>query len=124
MGGFRAAVEAHDMDQVEAVLHPDVVFRSPAVHKPYEGRQATMVLLRTVFEVFEDFRYVGQIVEGEEEMLRFSARIGDRTVDGIDVLRYDDAGRVIELTVFVRPYSGLTALKDTMAARLGSAAQK
>lgn len=124
MGGFRAAVEAHDMDQVEAVLHPDVVFRSPAVHKPYEGRQATMVLLRTVFEVFEDFRYLGQIVEGEEEMLRFSARIGDRTVDGIDVLRYDDAVRVIELTVFVRPYSGLTALKDTMAARLGSAAQK
>ena len=112
------------MDQVEAVLHPDVVFRSPAVHTPYEGRQATMVLLRTVFEVFEDFRYLGQIVEGKEEMLRFSARIGDRTVDGIDVLRYDDAGRVIELTVFVRPYSGLTALKDTMAARLGGAAQK
>lgn len=124
MGGFRAAVEAHDMDQVEAVLHPDVVFRSPAVHTPYEGRQATMVLLRTVFEVFEDFRYLGQIVEGKEEMLRFSARIGDRTVDGIDVLRYDDAVRVIELTVFVRPYSGLTALRDTMAARLGGAAQK
>lgn len=124
MGGFRAAVEAHDLTAVEAVLHPDVVFRSPAVHKPYEGRAATMVLLGTVFEVFEDFRYVGQIVEDDEEMLRFAARIGDRAVDGIDVLRYDAAGLVTELTVFVRPYSGLTALKDAMAARLGGAAQR
>ncbi|MGI8667235.1 MAG: nuclear transport factor 2 family protein [Jatrophihabitans sp.] len=119
MGGFRAAVQAHDLAAIEAVLHPQVVFRSPAVHRPYEGRAATLVLLGAVIEVFEDFSYVGQLVDGDQEMLRFAARIGDRTVDGIDLLRYDETGLVIELSVFVRPFSGLTALKDAMAARLG-----
>lgn len=118
MSAFRTAVEAHDLAAAEAALHPDVVFRSPAVHKPYQGRPTTMVLLRTVVEVFEDFRYVAEIADGQHEMLRFAARIGDRTVDGIDVLQYDDAGLITELTVFVRPLSALTALRDAMAARL------
>lgn len=118
LGPFRTAVEAHDLAAVEAILHPGVVFRSPAVHRPYEGRAATILLLRTVFDVFEDFEYVSQIVDGPQEMLRFAAKVADRSIDGIDVLRYDADGFVTELSVFVRPYSGLTALKDAMAARL------
>ena len=51
---FRDAVEARDPAAMEAALHPDVVFRSPAVFKPYEGRETVETILRTVFGVFED----------------------------------------------------------------------
>lgn len=119
---FRAAVEAKDPDAMEAALHPDVVFRSPVVYKPYAGREATMLLLRNVVEVFEDFRYVDEL-RGEDSLaLVFEARVGDRELQGWDYLRLDADGLVREFTVMVRPLSGAMALAEAMAARLGAGA--
>jgi hypothetical protein len=119
---FRAAVEAGDPDAVERLLHPDVVFRSPAVYKPYEGREATMTVLREVFQVFEDFRYLDEIDGGgASHALIFAARVGDKEVQGLDLLVTDEDGLIREFTVMVRPMSGLIALAQTMAARLAPA---
>ena len=119
---FRAAVEAKDPEAMAALLRPDVVFRSPAVYKPYRGRDATMAVLGAVGEVFEDFRYTGQMRVDDEELLRFSARVGDRELEGVDLVRYDEEGLVRELTVMVRPHSGLVALLEAMGARLAAGA--
>lgn len=118
---FRAAVEAADPDALERLLHPDVIFRSPAVFRPYEGREATMTVLREVFQVFEDFRYTGELSGDGEHALIFAARVGDKEVQGLDLVVTDDDGLVRELTVMVRPMSGLIALAQTMAARLAPA---
>jgi hypothetical protein len=115
---FKAAVESWDVEALTEALAPDVVFRSPAVYKPYEGREATLVVLRAVSQVFEDFRYVDRFEADDGEVLLFSARIGDRELDGIDLARLDDSGRVRELTVMVRPKSGLEALIEGMAREL------
>jgi hypothetical protein len=115
---FRAAVEAHDMDAAIALLREDVVFRSPAVHTPYEGRAATGHLLRHVEQVFADFRYVDEIDGGDRIALVFEATVGDKRVSGLDLLRLDEEGRVAELTVMVRPLSGLVALATAMGERL------
>ena len=114
---FRTAVEARSLDLLTAALAPDVTFRSPAVHAPYEGRDLVLVLLEAVLEVFEDFAYEAEIRDGDDEMLRFSARVGDREVDGVDIVRYVD-GLVTELTVMIRPLSALNAVRDAMAAQL------
>jgi hypothetical protein len=115
---FKAAVESGDREAMSEALSPDVVFRSPAVFRPYEGREATMVVLEAVSNVSEDFRYLA-LYEGESgEVLQFSARVGDRELDGIDMLRFDDDGRVRELTVMIRPLSGLTALVEAMGREL------
>jgi hypothetical protein len=115
---FKAAVLSGDEDALAEVLAADVVFRSPAVYKPYEGREATTLVLRAVSRVFEDFRYDDRF-EGEDgEVLLFSARVGDRELNGIDLLRFDDDGKVRELTVMIRPLSGLTALVEAMAREL------
>jgi SnoaL-like domain len=119
---FRAAVDGRDLARMEAALHPDVVFRSPAVFKPYEGRDAVMHLLRTVTEVFEDFRYTDELAGAGTHALVFQARVGERVVEGLDHLTVDADGLVTELVVMVRPLSGLMALAEAMAARLGSAA--
>ncbi|MGH2953288.1 MAG: nuclear transport factor 2 family protein [Solirubrobacterales bacterium] len=115
---FRAAVESWDRDALTEALAPGVVFRSPAVFRPYEGRETTLVVLEAVSNVFEDFRYL-EGLEGEEgEVLHFEARVGDRELDGIDLLRFDDAGLVRDLTVMIRPLSGLTALVEAMGREL------
>ncbi|MGH2749201.1 MAG: nuclear transport factor 2 family protein [Actinomycetota bacterium] len=117
---FKAAVESRDLQAIVGTLAPDVVFRSPAVYKPYKGRDAVGALLAAVSTVFEDFRYTTQIDDGEREVLIFEARVGDREVQGADILRFGDEGLVAELTVMIRPMSGLLALADAMQERLSA----
>ncbi len=115
---FKGAVESGDPARMEAALAEDVVFRSPVVYKPYEGREVTMAVLRAVLQVFEDFSYVDE-AEGERSaMLIFRARVGDKEVEGLDHLTFDDEGRVTELRVMVRPMSGMYALADAMRRQL------
>ena len=117
---FRAAVESRDLARMEAALAPDVVFRSPAVFKPYEGRDAVMHLLGTVLEVFEDFEYTDELAGEGTHALVFRARVGERMVEGLDHLTVDADGLVTELVVMIRPLSGLMALAEAMAERLGA----
>lgn len=117
---FHDAVLAQEWDAAIAQLADDVVFRSPAVHRPYEGRETTGVVLRAVSRVFEDFRYVDVLDDGDRTTLVFEARVGDRQLQGVDLLRFDDAGRIIELAVMIRPLSGLLALVDAMQVELGA----
>jgi SnoaL-like domain len=118
---FRAAVEAKDLAAAGGVVADDVVFRSPIVFKPYEGREALLLVLGAVVQVFEDFRYTGQVEGDDLAVLTFATRVADRELDGVDILRFDDDGRVRELTVMVRPMSGVHALAERMRAKLEAA---
>ncbi len=118
MSAFAEAVAAKDPARIESLLAEDVVFRSPAVHKPYEGRQATMVVLRAVMRVFEDFRYTRAVEGPHDHVLVFEARVGDRQVEGADFLHYREDGLVDDFRVMVRPLSGLNALVEAMGAAL------
>jgi hypothetical protein len=116
---FRAAAENNDFSAFEAIFAEDVMFRSPVVFKPYHGRDAVAMLLAAVGRVFKDFRYTAQVETGDTAALAFSARAGDRELDGIDLLRFDDDGKVRELAVYVRPLSGVNALAEAMQRQLG-----
>jgi hypothetical protein len=118
---FRAAAEDKDFSAVDDLFAEDVTFRSPVVFKPYEGREAVMVVLSAVTRVLEDFTYLDEFEGAGGEVLLFGARVGERELNGIDLLRFDDADLVRELTVMIRPLSGLTALADAMRARLEAA---
>jgi limonene-1,2-epoxide hydrolase len=115
---FREAVERGDRDGALACLHQDVRFRSPVVFKPYEGRDEVAALLRHVFEVFEDFAYEDEIADGARTVLFFTARVGDRRLEGLDDLTTDSDGLIIDFRVMVRPMSGMIALAEAMAKRL------
>jgi SnoaL-like domain len=117
---FRSAVEARDLQAMEDALHPDVVFRSPAVFRPYEGREAVMGLLRHVIEVMPDLVYTDELHGDGTHALIFSATVGDKQVQGLDHLVVDADGLVTELTVMARPASGLMALAEAMSARIAA----
>jgi len=117
---FRAAIEARDLDAAIALLHEDVVFRSPVVFTPYRGRFAVAQILRAVIEVFEDFHYTREIgaPDAVDHALVFRARVGDKEVEGSDFLHQDAAGQITEFTVMIRPLKGVLALAEAMKARL------
>ena len=118
---FRAAAESKDFAAIDELFTEDVTFRSPVVFKPYQGREAVAMLLGAVVQVFEDFRYTDQVETGDAAALAFSARIGDRELDGIDFLHFNDEGRVDRMAVYVRPMSGVHALAEAMQRKLAEA---
>ncbi|AVV46385.1 nuclear transport factor 2 family protein [Streptomyces sp. ID05-04B] len=126
MRAFREAVEAGDLEAVEALLSDDVVFTSPVVFKPYPGKAITAAILRAVSQVFEDFRYVQELEggEGRDHALVFTARVGERRLSGCDFIHVDDNGLIDELTVMVRPLSGAQALAAAMGARFDDIAKE
>ena len=115
---FRLAVEADDMDAVTALLHPDVEFRSPAVHRPYDGRAAVAHLLHHAKATLAELTYFDELHGEGTVALLFTARVGDKDVEGLDHLTLDADGRITRLRVMIRPLSGLIATAQTMGARL------
>ena len=122
MHPFRRAIEARDLEAAVALLHEDVVFKSPVVFKPYQGREALRLILGAVLKVFEDFRYVREIGadDARDHALVFEARVGDKLLEGCDFIRLDDDGLISELTVMVRPLAATLALADAMKAQLAA----
>ncbi len=122
MHPFRTVIEARDIDAALALLSEDVVFHSPVVFAPYQGRQAVAPILHAVSRVFEDFRYVREIGSpgGADHVLVFRARVGDRELEGSDFLHVGTDGLIDELTVMVRPLSAALALAEAMKAQLAT----
>ena len=112
---------AKDLKELPAILHPDAVFRSPMAYPPYQSAQAVMLILNTVLLVFENFIYHRELAgaDGLNVVLEFSASVGDKQLKGVDLIRFDALGKIVEFEVMVRPLSGLQALGLEMGKRLG-----
>lgn len=122
MHPFAAALEARDIGAATALLSADVVFRSPIVYRPYRGRDAVAPIVQAIAGVFADFRYVRTLgaADAADQALVFRARVGDRDVEGVDLLHVDERGEIDDLVVMVRPLSGALAITEAMRGRLAS----
>ncbi|WP_329500154.1 nuclear transport factor 2 family protein [Kitasatospora herbaricolor] len=126
MHPFRKAVEARDEEALAALLAEDVVFTSPVVFKPYPGKAITAAILRGAMRVFEDFAYVREIAnpDGRDHALVFTATVGGKRIQGCDFLHFDEAGKIDEFTVMVRPLSAAQALAEAMGAQFDRIARE
>ena len=116
---FRRAAESKDLDLLVETLREDVVLHSPVLFRGFEGRETVAAVLTHVAATLEDLYYTDELAEGNTVALRFKAKVGERELEGIDFLELDKDGRVRELTVFMRPFSALTAFNEQMMVRLG-----
>ncbi|MGD9981973.1 MAG: nuclear transport factor 2 family protein [Hyphomonadaceae bacterium] len=118
---WHAMVAIKDFAGLDAIIHPGATFRSPMAFKPYQSAQAVTLLLRTVLTVFEDFAYHRQLAseDGLSVVLEFSARVGDKNLKGVDLIRFDETGLIRDFEVMIRPLNSLQALGAEMGARLG-----
>jgi hypothetical protein len=117
---FAAAIEADDVQAALATLSENVIFRSPAVHRVYEGKVMVEALLKAVATVFENFRYTNEWRDGATTILFFEANVGDRDLQGVDILEENEASEIEKFTVMIRPLSGLQAVAQAMQARFGA----
>ncbi|MBI3103124.1 MAG: FAD-dependent oxidoreductase [Burkholderiales bacterium] len=117
---WHAMVAAGDLSELPSILHKKAVFRSPMAHTPYPSAQAVQVILGTVVKVFEDFSYHRTYTseDGMSAILEFSAKVNGKELKGIDQIRFDEDGKIVDFEVMVRPMSGLQALGEEMATRL------
>jgi hypothetical protein len=119
---WHGMVERADLALLGSLLHPQAVFHSPMAHKPYASAQAVSLILNTVMGVFSDFKYHRQFAssDGYSVVLEFSAKVGEKALKGIDLIRFDVNGKIVEFEVMVRPMSGLQALGTEMGQRLSA----
>ncbi len=120
---WHAMIAANDLSELRSIVHPDVTFRSPVAHNAYKGADALVLALTAAATVFQDFTYYRQAAtaDGLNAVLEFGAKAGGKEVKGIDFIRFDEDGKIVEFEVMVRPLSGLHALAQEMGKRVGAA---
>jgi nuclear transport factor 2 (NTF2) superfamily protein len=118
---FRAGVKARDPEAMAALFTEDAVLNSPVSFKPFHGREAITTVFRALLETFEDFRYIDEFPAEDRAALMFAARVGDRELQGLDWFRFTEDEQIAELTVMVRPMSGVIALAEAMGPKLAAA---
>jgi len=113
-------VDSKDLSRLESIVHPEAVFRSPMAFKAYGPAPALLMALRTVITIFEGFTYHRQFASGDglNVVLEFSATVQDKQLKGIDMIRFDETGRIVEFEVMIRPFNALQVLGAEMGARL------
>ena len=113
-------LETRDMSILNELLDDDIVFRSPVAFQPYPGKQVVFFILSNVIQIFENFIYHREFCtdDGMNVVLEFSANIGEKKLKGIDMIRFNEHGKMVEFEVMIRPKSGLEALAALMGQRM------
>jgi hypothetical protein len=115
-------IAAQNLGELRAITHPDAVFRSPVAYKAYHSADAVVLAVSTAASVFTDFAYHREAAtaDGLSVVLEFSARVGERAVKGIDFIRFNEDGQIVDFEVMMRPLNGVQAMAEEMGQRLGA----
>lgn len=115
---WHQAVQTSDMALLSSIVAEDAALLSPAFWKPRQGRDKVVMVLKAVSETFQDLTYTKEWVDGNELILEFNTRVGDKTLKGIDRITLNDEGLLCEIEVLVRPMNGLMALASALDDKL------
>jgi len=110
---------------LDALLADEAVFHSPVVHTPQVGRALTKAYLTAAFHVFfnESFRYVRELKGERDAVLEFEVQIDGIAVNGVDMIKWNDEGRITDFKVMIRPLKAINLIHQKMAAMLHSGQQ-
>ena len=113
-------IRTQDPSGLNTLLAEDAVFHSPVVHAPQRGRKLTAMYLSAAFSVFFNptFRYVREIVGASDAMLEFETEIDGILVNGVDIIRWNGAGQIVDFKVMLRPLKAINLIHQKMAAML------
>lgn len=119
---WHALVAARRPAGLDALLADDVVFHSPVVHTPQVGRGVTRLYLMAAFSVFfnDSFTYVREVIGARDAVLEFTVVIDGIHVNGVDMIRWNDDGKITEFKVMLRPLKAVNLIHEKMAAMLAA----
>jgi ketosteroid isomerase-like protein len=125
---WHAFLEHGGAEELGALLADDVVFYSPVVFTPQRGKDLTTMYLTAAKQVLGgegpegSFRYAKQVLAGDTAVLEFETTLGGKYVNGVDIIRCDDAGQIVEFRVMIRPLQAINAIHEAMGAMLKGSA--
>jgi hypothetical protein len=110
---------------LDELLADDVVFYSPVVYTPQRGKPLTTAYLEAATRTLAGgpggaFRYTKQVLSGDTAVLEFETSVEGKYVNGVDIIRCDDAGRIVEFRVMLRPLQGIQAVHEHMGRQLAA----
>jgi len=117
-------VKDRDVEGLDAILSGDVVFHSPVVYTPQRGKALALQYLTAAFRVFFDdsFRYVREVAGSRDAVLEFQVEIDGISVNGVDMIRWNDDGEIVDFKVMIRPLKAIGLIHQKMAAMLAGPA--
>lgn len=122
LGTWHELVESRNPSGLDALLSEKVVFHSPVVHTPQIGKAITKQYLAAAFHVFfnESFRYVREVAGSTDAVLEFQVEIDGISVNGVDMIKWDESGQIVEFKVMLRPLKAVNLIHQKMAAMLNA----
>ncbi|WP_315757608.1 MULTISPECIES: nuclear transport factor 2 family protein [unclassified Bradyrhizobium] len=122
LDGWYGYTRSHDLGALRELLHPDAVFESPVVHTPQRGRDITFKYLASAEKVLggPGFKYVGEWRNATGAVLEFENEIEGIRLNGVDIITFDDAGRITHFKVMVRPLKAINLLHRLMGEQLAA----
>jgi hypothetical protein len=120
LAAWHRLVRERDPDALDALLSDQVVFHSPVVHTAQAGRAVTKQYLAAALRVFfnESFRYIREVTSARDAVLEFQLEIDGIAVNGVDMIKWDDDGKIVEFKVMIRPLKAINLIHQKMAAML------
>ena len=111
-----------DPHALRDMLAEDAVFHSPVVHSPQAGRDKVFAYLHAASHVLggDDFRYEREIVDGDQAMLEFATTLDGIHINGVDIIRWNDDGKIIDFKVMVRPLKAINKVWEKMGEMLAA----
>lgn len=122
LAAWHQAISAKDASALDTLLADTAVFHSPVVHSPQVGKDVTKMYLSAAFHVLanDSFHYVREVVDGQNAVLEFVVEVDGVTVNGVDMIHWDENGKIADFKVMLRPYKAINLIKDKMRAMLES----
>jgi SnoaL-like domain len=116
-------LKTRDPAGLDALLADDVVFHSPVLHRPQAGKALTSLYLTAAFHVFfnDTFHYVREVIGETDAVLEFVVEIDGVTVNGVDMIRWDSMGRIVDFKVMIRPLKAINLIQQKMMEMLKAA---
>jgi hypothetical protein len=120
LAAWHKVVADRDRHALEELLSSEVVFHSPVLHTPQVGKPLTLMYLSAAMHVLvnDTFRYVREVAQGRDAVLEFETDIDGIRINGIDMIRWNDDGQIVDFKVMVRPLKGFNLLHQKMAEML------
>lgn len=122
VSAWHALVRSRARPELDALLADDIVLHSPVVHTPIAGKPLVAIYLGAALEVFvnDSFRYVRQVEGAHDAVLEFETALDGILVNGVDMIRWNDAGLIVDFKVMVRPLKAINLIHQKMAALLAA----
>jgi hypothetical protein len=120
LAAWHDLVKTRNTKGLNSLLADNAIFYSPVVHAPQAGKAITRHYLSAALHVFgnESFRYVREVAGPRDAVLEFEVEIDGVSVNGVDILKWDDEGRIVEFKVMIRPLKAINLIHQKMAAML------